>query len=110
MSRYIDADKLKEFWWNPESGTEEIINDLISKYDLRDYEVEVIKFARELLERVNNVIDTEPTVDVKEVVRGKWKDQGYAQDTICSNCRQGWDNFDYDHNKNLIFAPIVVQI
>lgn len=71
MSRYIDANKLKEFWWRPESGTKEAILDLIFKYDLEDCEAETMAFARELLDMVNNVIDTEPTTDVGDAVGGE---------------------------------------
>ena len=72
MNRYIDANKLKEFWWRLEGGTKEAILDLIFKYDLEDCEAETMAFARELLDMVNNVIDTEPTADVEDAVYGEW--------------------------------------
>lgn len=64
--RLIDADDLKDFFFSPESGTEEIINDLMMKYNL-DYlhdvnEDDVMDFAKELLAMVRNVIDTQETV------------------------------------------------
>lgn len=95
MSRYVDAENLKEFWWNLDSGTEETINDLISKYNLIDCEDDVMRFARELFEKVNNVIDTEPTADVKEVVRSKWIQINNSQEHHCENCGASFDLYAY---------------
>lgn len=69
--RLIDADGLKDFFFSETSGTEEIINDLMMKHNL-DYahgvnEDEVMDFAEELLKKVRNVIDTEPTVDTRQI-------------------------------------------
>ena len=66
MSRLIDADKLKDFWWEPGSGTEEWINELIYDFDLWDVDDSVRAFSRKMLDDVNNVIDTEPTVEAFE--------------------------------------------
>ena len=75
MSRLIDADELKEFWWQPESGMEDTMRDLADKYDLNDCDNDIVQLGRELLEIVNNVIDTQPTVDEVEVTYCKdcWK-------------------------------------
>lgn len=64
--RLIDADDLKDFFFSQESGTEEIINDLMVKHNL-DYlhdvnEDDVMDFSRELLKMVCNVIDTQETI------------------------------------------------
>lgn len=64
--RLIDGDDLKDFFFSPESGTEEIIRDLMSKYNL-DYihdvnENDVMDFTKELLAMVCNVIDTQETI------------------------------------------------
>lgn len=64
--RTIDADDLKDFFFSPESGTKEIINDLMMKHNL-DYlhdvnEDDVVDFAKELLKMVCNVIDTQETI------------------------------------------------
>lgn len=64
--RLIDANDLKEFFFRPESDTEEIINDLMIKHNL-DYlhdvnEDDVMDFAKELLKMVCNVIDTQKTL------------------------------------------------
>lgn len=69
--RLIDADELKDFFFSETSGTEEIINDLMMKHNL-DYahdvnEDDVMDFAEELLKKVRNVIDTEPTVDTRQI-------------------------------------------
>ena len=64
--RLIDADKLKDFWWEPGSGTEEWINELIYDFDLWDVDDSVRAFSRKMLDDVNNVIDTEPTVEAFE--------------------------------------------
>lgn len=71
--RLIDADALKDFFFSETSGTEEIIRDLMMQHNL-DYandvdEDEVMDFAKELLKKVRNVIDTEPVAyDVDKVV------------------------------------------
>ena len=71
--RLIDADSLKDFFFLETSGTEETIRDLMMQHNL-DYandvnEDEVMDFAKGLLKKVCNVIDTEPTAyDVDKVV------------------------------------------
>lgn len=73
--RLIDADELKDFFFSETSGTEETIRDLMMQHNL-DYandvnEDEVMDFAKELLKKVRNVIDTEPTAyDIDKVVEG----------------------------------------
>lgn len=63
--RLIDANELKDFFFSETSGTEEIIHDLMSTHRL-DYangvnEDSVMDFATDLLKKVQNVIDTQPT-------------------------------------------------
>lgn len=71
--RLIDGDDLKDFFFRPESGTEETINDLMMKHNL-DYlhdvnEDDVMDFAKELLHMVCNVIDTQQTAyDIDKVI------------------------------------------
>lgn len=78
--RLIDGDDLKDFFFRPESGTEETINDLMMKHNL-DYlhdvnEDDVMDFAKELLHMVCNVIDTQQTAyDIDKVVE-ELKDLG----------------------------------
>ena len=63
--RLIDASELKDFFFSETSGTEEIINDLMQKHGLNYAnginEDTVMYFAIDFLERVQNVIDTQPT-------------------------------------------------
>lgn len=63
--RLIDASELKDFFFSETSGTEEIINDLMQKHGLNYAngvnEDTVMYFAIDFLERVYNVIDTQPT-------------------------------------------------
>lgn len=63
--RLIDADSLKDFFFSETSGTEETIRDLAEKHNLTYLndvnEDEVMSFAKDLLEAVQNVIETEPT-------------------------------------------------
>lgn len=71
--RLIDADALKDFFFSETSGTEETIRDLMMQHNL-DYandvnEDEVMDFAKGLLKKVCNVIDTEPIAyDIDKVV------------------------------------------
>ena len=65
MRRLIDANELNDFFFSETSGTEEIIRDLMSTHGL-DYanhvnEDSVMDFAIDLLKKVQNVIDTQPT-------------------------------------------------
>lgn len=72
--RLIDANELKDFFFSETSGTEEIIHDLMSTHRL-DYangvnEDSVMDFATDLLKKVQNVIDTQPTAyDPDKVVK-----------------------------------------
>lgn len=72
--RLIDANELKDFFFSETSGTEEIIHDLMSTHRL-DYangvnEDSVMDFATDLLKKVQNVIDTQPTAyDPEKVVK-----------------------------------------
>ena len=63
--RLIDADSLKDFFFSETSGTEETIRDLAEKHNLTYLndvnEDGVMSFAKDLLEAVQNVIETEPT-------------------------------------------------
>ena len=63
--RLIDASELKDFFFSETSGTEEIIYDLMQKHGLNYAngvnEDTVMYFAIDFLERVQNVIDTQPT-------------------------------------------------
>lgn len=63
--RLIDANELKDFFFSETSGTEEIINDLMQKHGLNYAngvnEDTVMYFTIDFLERVYNVIDTQPT-------------------------------------------------
>lgn len=63
--RLIDASELKDFFFSETSGTEEIIHDLMQKHGLNYAngvnEDTVMHFAIDFLERVQNVIDTQPT-------------------------------------------------
>lgn len=63
--RLIDASELKDFFFSETSGTEEIIQDLMQKHGLNYAngvnEDTVMYFAIDFLERVQNVIDTQPT-------------------------------------------------
>lgn len=63
--RLIDASELKDFFFSETSGTEEIIHDLMQKHGLNYAngvnEDTVMYFAIDFLERVQNVIDTQPT-------------------------------------------------
>lgn len=63
--RLIDADSVKDFFFSETSGTEETISDLAEKHNLTYLndvnEDEVMSFAKDLLEAVQNVIETEPT-------------------------------------------------
>lgn len=65
MGRLIDADSVKDFFFSETSGTEETIRDLAEKHNLTYLndvnEDEVMSFAKDLLEAVQNVIETEPT-------------------------------------------------
>lgn len=65
MSRLIDADSVKDFFFSETSGTEETIRDLAEKHNLTYLndvnEDEVMSFAKDLLKTVQNVIETEPT-------------------------------------------------
>lgn len=89
MSRLIDADELKDAWWNPETGMGDIIANLIDELDLNDVEDDVMAFSRKLLEIVNNFVDTEPTVDAVEVVRCKHCTHRAKVDepNICGACK-----------------------
>ena len=70
-SKLIDADNLKEVWWQPETDMEECIRELIYEFDLNDVDDDVMAFSLKLLEIVNNFIDTEPTIDVNKDVKGR---------------------------------------
>lgn len=63
--RLIDASELKDFFFSETSATEEIIQDLMQKHGLNYAngvnEDTVMYFAIDFLERVQNVIDTQPT-------------------------------------------------
>lgn len=65
MGRLIDADSVKDFFFSETSGTEETIRDLAEKHNLTYLndvnEDEVMSFSKDLLEAVQNVIETEPT-------------------------------------------------
>lgn len=65
MGRLIDADFVKDFFFSETSGTEETIRDLAEKHNLTYLndvnEDEVMSFAKDLLEAVQNVIETETT-------------------------------------------------
>ena len=69
--RLIDADELKEYRHNVESGMSETIQELILKWNLDDDEDEVTSLINELLNMCDNIVDTEPTVDAVEIVRCK---------------------------------------
>ena len=69
--RLIDADELKEYRHNVESGMSETIQELILKWNLDDDEDEVTSLINELLNMCDNIVDTEPTVDAVEVTRCK---------------------------------------
>ena len=69
--RLIDADNLKEVWWQPETDMGECIRELIYEFDLNDVDDDVMAFSLKLLEIVNNFIDTEPTIDVNKDVKGR---------------------------------------
>lgn len=65
MRRLIDANELNDFFFSETSGTEEIIRDLMITHGL-DYangvnEDSVMDFATDLLKKVQNVINTQPT-------------------------------------------------
>lgn len=63
--RLIDADSVKDFFFSETSGTEETIRGLAEKHNLTYLndvnEDGVMSFAKDLLEAVQNVIETEPT-------------------------------------------------
>lgn len=69
MSRYIDADKFKKY--------------ILDRYNT----MEMVG-----INQVVNFITEQPTADVKEVVRGEWKEENentrYTQTYICSMCGQ----------------------
>ena len=76
MSRYIDADKLKNHyaWWNDENK-----------------------------EIFDSIIDAQPTADVKEVVRGEWVERDEYYDDIvyrCSACRTDFCLFEGTPQEN----------
>lgn len=71
--RLIDADSVKDFFFSETSGTEETISDLAEKHNLTYLndvnEDEVMSFAKDLLEAVQNVIETEPIAcDLDKIV------------------------------------------
>ena len=60
MSRYIDANELKQHyaWWNNEDK-----------------------------ETFDEIVDAQPTADVRENVRGEWINKGFMV-AECSNCQE----------------------
>ncbi len=86
MSRYIDADKIKEV----------IRNDVPLKYFMTSsYDVAIIN-ALKVAEILNDKI---PTADVKEVKHGEWIEDKKDSSSQCSVC--GWyTDYDYDYVTN----------
>ena len=85
--RLIDADSVKVFFFSETSGTEETISDLAEKHNLTYLndvnEDEVMSFAKDLLEAVQNVIETESTAyDSEKVVSELDKLADKANDKI----------------------------
>ena len=85
--RLIDADSVKDFFFSETSGTEETISDLAEKHNLTYLndvnEDEVMSFAKDLLEAVQNVIETESTAyDSEKVVSELDKLADKANDKI----------------------------
>lgn len=86
MSRYIDADKLKDLITEIDGGCAN------EKTGFDIYTCEVF-----------DLIDETPTADVRENVKGKWInisyfDSGYKQNKTCSKCKKtvSGDVFDYN--------------
>ena len=77
--RLIDADSVKDFFFSETSGTEETISDLAEKHNLTYLndvnEDEVMSFAKDLLEAVQNVIETEPTAYEPDTVMKQLEDR-----------------------------------
>lgn len=85
--RLIGADSAKDFFFSETSGTEETIRDLAEKHNLTYLndvnEDEVMSFAKDLLEAVQNVIETEPTAyDPDKIVEELEKLADKANDKI----------------------------
>lgn len=73
MKEYICKEDFKEFFYSPESGTEEVIADLMIKYHLdylHDIDEENIKdFANDLIIGILNVLDIEEIITKVDICR-----------------------------------------
>ena len=77
MSRYIDADKLKEhyMWWGG------------------GFTANCKNGQKEVKKIFDEIIDLQPTADVRENVKGEWRRR---KDTIqCSQCKAKWIDHTY---------------
>ena len=90
MGRLIDADSVKDFFFSETSGTEETIRDLAEKHNLTYLndvnEDEVMSFAKDLLEAVQNVIETEPTAYDPDKVVEQLEELKKAEQNRPDNC------------------------
>lgn len=87
MGRLIDADSVKDFFFSETSGTEETIRDLAEKHNLTYLndvnEDEVMSFSKDLLEAVQNVIETEPTAyDPDKIVEQLEERTAFMKDCV----------------------------
>lgn len=90
MKEYICKNDFKEFFFSLESGTEEIIEDLMMKHNL-DYlhdvnEEDVKEFAKDLIIGMRNVLDTEETVTKADIFREIMEDVGCNMIEDCWHC------------------------
>lgn len=69
MSRYIDADKLKEAWYTKHNITEEDCGACFVGYS-----------------ELPRLIDNQPTADVRENVRGEWREENPREKSMMWRC------------------------
>jgi len=84
MSRYIDAEELKKRWYESHGITEDDRGAFFVGYS------ELPRF-----------IDSQPTADVRENVKGEWKhhpNKNFREWDVCSACRIGSKRREYGFN------------
>ena len=113
--RLIDADKVKQFPYSPESGTEDMVEEWIYECGLYDLELYVTDecpvdieqalkdLCRKAIEGFMNIIDTEPTAyDVEKIVEELEERRAKNDCRVCRHFQNGKDECREDCTDALI--------
>lgn len=90
MSRYINADFFREIL----DDALVAFPNLVPSESQEPLQRNLSKARFETIQIVINILNSQPTADVREVVKGEWIDMGSGQ--VCSECHEiqyGYDNY-----------------